>query len=158
MKIVFLDLDGVLNLIPQGHDEFGAIFHQHFVDNLKRLIDETDAKIVITSTWRFAGLDEMQRMWEFRNLPGEVIDITPDFMCETGSILQRGKEIDQWLSEHKEVTNYVILDDDTDMEPHQMNNFVLTFENVEDIDCVDLGYGLTDNCTIKAINILNKFP
>ena len=51
MKIIFLDIDGVLNVIPQGHDEYGAIFHNHFIDNLKRLIDKTNAKIVITSTW-----------------------------------------------------------------------------------------------------------
>jgi hypothetical protein len=32
---VFLDIDGVLNVIPQGRDEFGSLFHKEFMDNLK---------------------------------------------------------------------------------------------------------------------------
>ena len=44
MKVIFLDIDGVLNLIPQGYDKYGSIFHQHFIDNLGRIIDDTDSK------------------------------------------------------------------------------------------------------------------
>ena len=162
-KILFLDIDGVLNVIPQGFDEFGAIFHQHFVDNLKRIIDETGAKIVISSTWRYAGPDEMKLMWEMRDLPGEVIDVTPYFASEEIKELYaentkqdcRGYEIQEWLDNH-ECESYVILDDDTDMLSRQMSNFVRTSENIDDYDCVDVGYGLIDRCTEKAIEILNK--
>lgn len=49
-KIIFLDIDGVLNVIPQGFDDFGGIFHKNFEDNLKHIIEETNAKIVISST------------------------------------------------------------------------------------------------------------
>ena len=38
MKVIFLDIDGVLNVIEQGRDEYGQIFHQHFVDNLKKIV------------------------------------------------------------------------------------------------------------------------
>jgi hypothetical protein len=154
MKVIFLDIDGVLNVYPQGYDEYGAIWHDHFIANLKRIIDATDAKIVISSTWRMSGLSIMKEMWAKRGLPGEVIDITPNHMTRTGSTLQRGKEIDEWLSFHPDVTHYVILDDDEDMEPHQMDNFVKTSGNVDHPDCVDVGYGLTDICTDKAIDIL----
>ena len=154
MKVIFLDIDGVLNVIPQGHDKWGAIFHSHFVDNLKRIIDVTGAKIVISSTWRMSGLPGMIEMWLDRNLPGEVIGITPNFMWKTGSTLQRGKEIDAYLEEHPEITNYVILDDDSDMEPHQLENFVLTFGNKDHSDPVDIGYGLTKECADLAIDIL----
>ena len=44
MNVIFLDFDGVLNVIPQGHDDFGGIFHTEFVENLSRIIDETRAK------------------------------------------------------------------------------------------------------------------
>jgi hypothetical protein len=101
-----------------------------------------------------SGLSIMKEMWAKRGLPGEVIDITPNHMTRTGSTLQRGKEIDEWLSFHPDVTHYVILDDDEDMEPHQMDNFVKTSGNVDHPDCVDVGYGLTDICTDKAIDIL----
>lgn len=161
MKVIFLDIDGVLNVYPQGHDKHGAIFHSHFVDNLKRIIDETGAKIVISSTWRMAGLPGMIEMWEDRNLPGEVIGITPNFMWKTGSTLQRGKEIDAWIEEwevnNSKLKSYVIIDDDSDMEPHQLNNFILTAGNTNHTDFVDGGgYGLTKECTEWAIKILNS--
>lgn len=157
MKIIFLDIDGVLNVIPKTFDKWGAYFdsNDHFVKNLKKILDQTGAKIVISSTWRMMGFEAIKQMWTDRNLPGEVIDITPNHMMKTGSTLQRGKEIEEWISQHQ-VSNYVILDDDNDMEEHQLDNFVQTYMNLNDEDCVDMGHGLTDNCTKKAIEILNK--
>jgi hypothetical protein len=177
-KIIFLDIDGVLNLIPQGRDKFGPIFHTHFVDNLRFLIEQTNAKIVISSSWRFNtiktlgfsqdemikyyenntfdimvdGLEFCQELWKFRNLPGEIIAITPHIdMCK------RGLEIQEWLDKNKDsVSNYVILDDDTDMLDSQMMNFVQTSENSDHEDCIDIGYGLTKICANKAIEILNR--
>lgn len=159
MKIIFLDIDGVLNVIPQGHDAFGGIFHSDFVDNLNRIIDETDAKIVISSSWRHSGLQKMLDMWEFRNLPGEVIGVTPDLYrfldFEGERTMVRGDEIQAVLNIHPEITHYVILDDDTDMLKHQLGNFVQTSNNINHPDCIDIGYGLTKECTNKAIRILN---
>ena len=159
MKVIFLDIDGVLNVIPQGHDAFGGIFHSDFVDNLKRIIDETDAKIVISSSWRHSGLQKMLDMWEFRNLPGEVIGVTPDLYrfldFEGERTMVRGDEIQAVLNIHQEITHYVILDDDTDMLKHQLGNFVQTSNNINHPDCIDIGYGLTKECTNKAIRILN---
>ena len=159
MKVIFLDIDGVLNVIGQGHDEFGQIFHQHFIDNLKRIVDETGAKIVISSSWRHSGLQKMLDMWEFRNLPGEVIGVTPDLYrfldFEGERTMVRGDEIQAVLNIHPEITHYVILDDDTDMLKHQLGNFVQTSNNINHPDCIDIGYGLTKECTNKAIRILN---
>jgi len=100
MKVIFLDIDGVLNLYCESRDEYGCCFHSHLVDNLKRLIDETGAKIVISSTWRFSGLVIMKEMWIKRGLPGEVVGITPNFMRHHGTTLCRGKEIDAYLEEN----------------------------------------------------------
>lgn len=149
MKIIFLDIDGVLNVIGTGHDEFGQTFHKHFEDNLREIIDATGAKIVISSTWRMSGLKVMQTMWEMRDLPGEVIDITPCLR------VGRGEEIAEWLRENP-VSSYCILDDDSDMLPEQMGNFVKCSNNQDHEDCVDIGYGLTKKCAEKAIAILNK--
>ena len=162
MKIIFLDIDGVLNLIPQGFDKYGGIFHQHFTDNLSKIINDTGAKIVISSTWRLSGLQVMNDMWKFRNLPGEVIGITPtayyntDFRIGIDEDATRGHEIRWWLENYtKNVDNYVILDDDNDMLPEQMSNFVITSGNEDHDDCIDIGYGLTNKCTSDAIKILN---
>jgi hypothetical protein len=180
MKIIFLDIDGVLNVISQSHDDYGAIFHNHFMDNLKELINKTGAKIVISSSWRKSGLKEMQDLWTTRNLAGEVIDVTPSlYLQKGGSIcfwndklqrqptekvhgysIPRGCEIEYWLKNEAEkfgdIESYVILDDDTDMLLNQMDNFVQCSNNQHHEDCVDIGYGLTKLCTEKAINILNN--
>lgn len=149
MKVIFLDIDGVLNLISQGHDKYGGIFHTHFIENLKHIIEETNAKIVVSSTWRASGLQYLRDMWKDRNYPGEIIAITPKLRdCRI-----RGKEISVFM-ELFHIDNYVILDDDTDMLDEQLNNFVKCSNNFDHTDHVE-GYGLTKECTEQAIKILN---
>ena len=61
-------------------------------------------------------------MWKARKLPGKIIDVTPNCMCDED--LQdidldlidpgasRGYEIREWLSRHGEqVSHYAIIDD-----------------------------------------------
>ena len=161
MKVIFLDIDGVLNVYCQSRDKFGCNFHQHFIDNLKTIVDKTGAKLVISSSWRVDGIDTMRAMWDFRKLPGVIIDITPDlYFTYSGpdgdDDYNRGDEIQLWLDSHPDVTNYVILDDDNDMLSNQKDNFVQTNRNLKHPDCVDRGYGLTKICSDKAIKILNN--
>lgn len=71
-KIIFLDIDGVLNTERQHDrcvnegitpvDGFGYAFDPIAVANLKRIVEETGADIVISSSWKLWGLDAMQRM------------------------------------------------------------------------------------------------
>lgn len=143
MKVIFLDIDGVLvtevfitacyeissNLYNVDYnkimrDDYGMKFDPLACRVLEHIIKETDAKIVISSTWRMSGIIGIQEMWEYRKMFGEIIDITPNFMYKTGSTLQRGAEIKEWLNHHPEVTNYCIIDDDSDMLDEQINNFV----------------------------------
>lgn len=163
MKVIFLDIDGVLNVISQGHDNHGALFHPHLVDNLRSVIDSTGAKIVVSSTWRTRGLEKMREMWKDRGLPGDIIGVTPDCSqlldngtCEFLDLVERGHEIQDWLKEHPEVINYVIFDDDNDMLESQRKRFVRTSNNINHPDCVDDGYGLTRACAEDAIRILNS--
>lgn len=155
MKIIFLDIDGVLNVIPKDFDKFGAIFQQPFVDNFKRIIDETDAKIVISSIWRASGCASIKEMWKVRSLPGDVIGIT----TLVGGYDNRGAEIKEWLEDQRNynetIDSYVIIDDDTDMLYNQRHNFVRTSENYHHVDHVE-GYGLTKECAWQAIKILNN--
>jgi hypothetical protein len=150
MKIIFLDIDGVLNVIPQGFDKYGGIFHDHFVKNLEYIINKTNAKIVISSTWKLMGLDTIKQMWIDRNLPGNIIDITPNNFN-----IKRGHEIQQWINDNN-IKCYCIIDDDVDMLPSQMNNFVRTSYNYKHKDCIDIGYGLTKICSNQVVSILNK--
>jgi len=164
MKIIFLDIDGVLNVHYPKHDKYGSIFHPNFVENLRTVVKETGANIVITSTWRMSGFDVMRDMWRDRKLPGKVIGITPINVNRDGTerifgfeSLNRGNEIKWWINNCDiKIDNYVIIDDDTDMLDEQMDNFVITSENTDHTDYVDIGYGLTIECAQQAINILNK--
>lgn len=154
-KIIFLDIDGVLNVMSQEFDDYGQLFNPIFVKNLADIIEKTNAKLVISSTWRFSGREFMMNMWRHRNLPGEVIDATPDLGFNDNIV--RGDEIKAWLEKNiDKVDNYCIIDDDDDMLPEQLYNFVKTSGNIDHPDCDDIGYGLTKICSEKVIEILNK--
>lgn len=137
MKVIFLDIDGVLN--HEKHytwlmetDELTSLqlvypfseFNPESCKILNRIIDETDAKIVLSSSWRLDGKEQINQLFKHFGLP-RIYDITPS-LCERFGSLCRGKEIDKWLNEHPEVTKYVILDDDNDMEEHQLPFFIKT--------------------------------
>jgi uncharacterized protein len=75
---------------------------------LKRIVDETYADIVVTSTWKYdMSYADILDMWKARELPGFVTDVTPNIHgCRC-----RGDEIDAWLKDCKDECQYVILDD-----------------------------------------------
>ena len=129
-KIIFLDFDGVLNtehyqglLQYQGkpwQDEYGAFFDPKAVKQLKRIIDATDADIVVESSWKYLGLDAMKELWEVRNLPGTIIDITPSLLGKN-----KGVEIASWLSKYaKQDIRYVIIDDEYVILDSQLPHFI----------------------------------
>lgn len=151
-KIIFLDFDGVLNtehyqglLQYQGkpwQDEYGAFFDPKAVKQLKRIIDATDADIVVESSWKYLGLDAMKELWEVRNLPGTIIDITPSLLGKN-----KGVEIASWLSKYaKQDIRYVIIDDEYVILDSQLPHFILTnpYE------------GITEEQANRAISMLNE--
>ena len=151
-KIIFLDFDGVLNtehyqglLQYQGkpwQDEYGAFFDPKAVKQLKRIIDATDADIVVESSWKYLGLDAMKELWKVRNLPGTIIDITPSLLGKN-----KGVEIASWLSKYaKQDIRYVIIDDEYVILDSQLPHFILTnpYE------------GITEEQANRAISMLNE--
>jgi len=162
-KVIFLDIDGVLNpkwwICKKPLDKYGVFFESNAVANLEKIIAETGADIVISSSWKEMGLPVMRSMWKERNLPGKVIDITPNYMSDEmllntdiknvdlDCIDIRGYEIKGWLTLHgADVNNYVIIDDMDDILPEQESYFVLTDPEV----------GLTKQDAMKCIAILNS--
>lgn len=158
MKVIFLDVDGVLNSEFSREKERNnfdnwmehEVSEMH-VNNLKKIVDATGAQIVLSSSWRFDHpkatgrdfiADPLMKVLD-RKLKAvglDIIDVTPDLR---GKI--RGVEIQDWLDRHSEVERFVILDDDVDMMEEQKPFFVnTTFKN-----------GLTEEMANKAIEILN---
>lgn len=161
MKVIFLDIDGVLN--HKGCKE--KIDDCYFVEeplimNLVNLIDATGAKIVLSSTWRLGWLEmdsglDTREVRHFKALRDKLEDFGIEFLSHTpimtpnNDMRERGKEITSWL-EHwggEEIENYVILDD---LEPWYLQPHLdkLVHTNFSD--------GLTAQNVREAIIILNQ--
>jgi len=127
MKVLFLDIDGVLNSVGSfiynnrlnllgltdipTHESFDPIA----CSNLQYVLEELpDVKVVISSTWRkYVPLHALQEMLKANHVLSErLIGVTP---VMDG---YRGKEIEAYLNDHTEVTEFVIIDDDSDMIPY----------------------------------------
>lgn len=135
MKVLFLDIDGVLNhrgvFVTGGG---GAPLCEKCVDRLAALIERTSASVVLSSTWRLGG-EQSTHVQKLRR--AGVLDRahndwrTVDMPLDDDSIIipyaeRRGAEIAEWLSRHPEVTSYAIVDDDSDMLKEQICRFVQT--------------------------------
>ena len=163
-KVIFLDIDGVLNTKEfqsdmkkdTPKDEFGYAFDPVAVANLAHIIEETGAVIVISSAWKFHGVARLREMWKLRNLPGRILDITPNTISDDILLnanleemelgVCRGNEIKEWLSKHQGmVSNYVIIDDFEDLLPEQEDHAVITNTLI----------GISEEDAQKAIMVLN---
>ena len=169
MKIIFLDIDGVLNTSQSiglrerkvTMDDLTVGFNRldrRAVDNLNKVIDATGAKIVISSSWRigcvkpemFAILCKHLRE---EGVKGQVIGRTPTDMeysprTPEGYTLfiakPRGDEIQMWLDAHPIVDSFTIVDDCSDME-HLTHRLVQT----------EFEVGITEHDADRMINMLN---
>lgn len=153
MKVIFLDIDGVLNHEKHyewllGTDEPTLLqrvypyseINPKSCQFLNDIIKETGAKIVVSSSWRLDGENRLNSLFKHFGLP-RIYSTTP---CLNTA---RGIEIDAWLGSHPEVDTYVILDDDEDMNEHQLPYFIKTNP---------YGDGLNKEVKDKAIKILKE--
>ena len=127
-KILFLDIDGVLNSKiyykylykpEEGHSRFDP----YCVVLIKRLIEEFSLQIVITSTWRNGIVDRLMRELEESNLTQY---LHQDWHTPILRPVNRGKEIQLWLDCHPETEDYIIIDDNENLLEYQLNKFVKT--------------------------------
>ena len=102
MKIVFVDIDGVLNNsrcygpLGTGVTERGRNPWPESIEALNWLMDHSGALIVISSTWRLAGLMHMRETFATWGITGTVLDVTPRLLTQKGDITlaqPRGFEI-----------------------------------------------------------------
>lgn len=155
-KCIFLDFDGVITTLKSNW----AIDNEK-VELVKQICDATGAKIVISSSWRrytleatIESITKQETVYRHKAFPYPdlIIDITSRMYGfkygnkEKHYGLCRGVEIDRWLWEHEDVTNYVILDDDSDMLLCQREHFIKTHAL----------RGISKRDVIKAIKILNS--
>lgn len=106
MKVIFLDIDGVLNnfalIRAHGFDHID----EAMVRVLGGIVRQTEADIVLSSFWRLDPRDRSLVDAALKNHGMFVSDKTPSL---GGS---RGTEIASWLESNPGVERYAILDDD----------------------------------------------
>jgi len=137
MKVLFLDVDGVLNTF--NNISIYALSNP-LVSNLDKVVKETGCEIVLSSTWRKFE----DHLFTLNRKLGYYGITIFSHTNQLGG--KRGEEIQEWLDHHPEVMQYAIVDDDSDMLDHQLPNFFQT----------DPHYGLTETIKYRIIHHLNK--
>jgi hypothetical protein len=133
MKILFLDVDGVINI--------NGTFSKAAIVNLNKLLKaEKDLDIVISSSWRHKGLETCRDILETHGVdPDRIIGVTDSKPND----YERGHHIQRWLDKHKDIDKFVIFDDNSDIKP-DMAELVQTNPHV----------GITSSDVKKALKIL----
>lgn len=155
--ILFCDLDGVVNsetfYTKRANGKYGdkpyplSEFDPEAVAQVNRVIEETGAKFVVSSSWRFDK--DLKNIFEQVGFSNECLDfeITPYLGTIRG--LEIKKYMEDYLDRHPEdkIESYCIIDDDIDMLYEQKDNFV---------NCDAYYGGLTKEKADEVIKILNK--
>lgn len=153
MKAIFVDFDGVLNNeimhTEKDQNRFSCMHHpidqfdSRCVDRLIKLFEETGALYVMSSSWRIDDYTSLILLNKELGLPIK-FSRTPELASQYKRNVSRGEEIKAFLDRNPHITEYAILDDDSDMLPEQMDHFV---------HCCGY-YGLTDEDCEKVKRIL----
>ncbi|MBO4599681.1 MAG: hypothetical protein J5641_02975 [Bacteroidales bacterium] len=159
-RYIFLDIDGVLNTnrsykaySSEGkpwRDDYGPFFDNESVNNLRHIIETTGADVIITSTWKYKGIDAMHTLWTLREMPGFLLGVTPE--VTSNDFCMRSMEIKRWLAqnapENPDDYRFVIIDDSSIFLPEHLPHLVSTSSSV----------GITPDDAEKAIAILTQTP
>lgn len=162
MKIIFLDIDGVLNSDSwnQKHEneiKNGILVDEEKVEILSKLIKATGAKIVLHSGWRFWFDEsflpirkESEILMELLNKNNiDFYDFTPDLTTEE---IRKSKnfskvkpdEILLWLKKHSDISSWVVIDD------LDLNNEIISNHQIKP----DSKIGLSSSDIEKAVKLL----
>ena len=171
MKVIFLDIDGVLNTgktFIDIYEEYQKTKKSRIEIDLKRvgylkeIVDKTSAVIVLSSFWRLKGemidnkfVPRSKKMQELLIILAEynlnIYDITPYL---DGN---REKEIYVWL-EDKEVESFIIIDDEPSM-IKSLCPYLIKTSTIEDdkmLTNIDDTIGLCHHHIDDAVSKLNR--
>lgn len=151
MKILFLDVDGVLNNLEvlsasRSSDPLG----ERHLKLLKVLVAATNCKIVLSSTWRLfpESMDSLKIAFQEHEIP-LWIDITPRL-----NTTRRADEILNWIELNIKVPTVAVgIDDDEDIDIGNDHGLPVRFKPIK--TCFN--HGLTEEIVQEAIDWLNNF-
>ena len=140
MKVIFLDVDGVLNSAQDGYSI--RLRTDSHLKLLQRIVKKTGAKIVLSSSWRIGFTPASRNLLaRFKEYGLELMDCTPELPASC-----RGDEIRQWLTDNVynyDIENFVILDDEANMAEFTDKNLVQTDTNIglqkqDAVECIKM--------------------
>lgn len=133
MKVVFLDIDGVLNREASKNNNDVSVDKKHVV-LLKELAEKTGAAIVLSSGWKLWFDDDMKPvtreasyLFDILNehgvaLYGKTPDLCTDEIKKNRAFSDiKAKEIKTWLGARDDIESYIVLDD-LDLKDEQVNS------------------------------------
>ena len=124
IKVIFLDVDGVLNSYDwfysnqknsNKNNKPIAPLDDKAIHILSKIVNSTNAKIVLSSSWRVKS-DDSESMLELREKFNEYGISIFDKTGWSRKRKSRGWEIREWLKENRKlynITSFVIIDDDS---------------------------------------------
>lgn len=157
MKIIFLDIDGVLNSF-EYRKRMGRKYYTEIIDRskmplLKRIVDATDAKIVLSTSWRKfwnEGEKQLDSIGEYINTVFMEFGLSVYSKIPVIENVGRGEEILAWLDGKRYIDGYVILDDKNCTWPGPLRaHFIQTDINSDGLEEVQ------EDSVIKVLN--NEF-
>lgn len=139
MNVVFFDVDGVLNSERYICATPGEFINPKNVANLKMIVDETDAKLVVTSDWRKSVVEKdtskahvRELLEELEHAGLEIYGATcmGDELKSKCGDLDRACAVREYVNANS-VDGFVILDDmDMDWNSQGLENHWINTENV----------------------------
>jgi hypothetical protein len=118
MKLIYLDIDGVLSLGSEMHPKltrWGYVhrFNAKAVKILNEILKETNADIVVSSDWKdFYSLNDLQEIFIWQKVSKAPIDVTKSLPGKTLQLLEevRAREILEHADKIKPAS-WVAIDD-----------------------------------------------
>lgn len=156
MKVIFLDIDGVLNCETSKSrcDDWLGIDNSR-VKLLRQIVETTNANIVLCSSWKHGysrnpEICKHHGKYMKNKLQKEKLSILSVTVDPHNNDLLRGHGIQDWLSNHPEVDKWIVIDDEVFDDYHECNiipHLVKTDFKTN---------GLNEELTREAINMLNE--
>ena len=143
MKIIFLDFNGILDT-----NENMNIINNDNLSRLKRIVESTGAKVVISSSIKTGYVLYGRMNILLKELINRLFDEDIEVVGYTKVLGNREEEIIEYLGSHPEIDDYVILDDDYEMPKLNEHLVKLPMQGSEGQQ------GLRDSDVEKAMNIL----
>ena len=159
MKIIFLDVDGVLNVMSDSYRTFmkpyGQHIEAHLVSRLNYIIEKTDSHVVVSSSWK-SDMDDLELQMTEQGFKywDKVIGRTP-FSGEMGmpglDSGLRGLQIEKWMKDSDvEIDSFVVLEDEVCDVCGSKCDVIPKISVVE----IDMNEGISHANAIDSIDIL----